>query len=88
MITRRGKGRRRHPAPFAGADRVSYSRGMAPGDEPEPLSDAERARMDRRDRRRRPRMVMDNAGVKRVLQALARRRHRKETQSRRHGPGA
>jgi hypothetical protein len=40
----------------------------------EPLGDAEAARVQRRDRRRRARMVVDNAGVKRVRQALAHRR--------------
>lgn len=47
---------------------------MAARDDPNSLDDRERARNRRRDRRRRPRMVVDNAGVKRVLQALALRR--------------
>lgn len=42
------------------------------------LGDPERARADRRDRRRRTRMVVDNAGVKRLRQALARRAHKKD----------
>lgn len=45
-------------------------------DERADLSDAERVRLERRDRRRRSRMVVDNAGVKRVVQALAKRRQR------------
>jgi hypothetical protein len=49
---------------------------MATDDEPEGLDDRERARNRRRDRKQRPRMVVDNAGVKRVLQALAFRRRR------------
>jgi hypothetical protein len=49
---------------------------MASADEPDSLDDRERARIRRRDRRQRPRMVVDNAGVKRVLQALAYRRRR------------
>lgn len=49
---------------------------MAAGDEADPLSDRERDRIRRRDRKRRPRMIVDNAGVKRVLQALAGRRRR------------
>ena len=49
---------------------------MATDNEPDPVDDRERARNRRRDRKRRPRMVVDNAGVKRVLQALAYRRHR------------
>jgi hypothetical protein len=49
---------------------------MATDDEPEGLDDRERARNRRRDRQQRPRMVVDNAGVKRVLQALAFRRRR------------
>jgi hypothetical protein len=49
---------------------------MATDDEPDALDDRERARTRRRDRKRRSRMVVDNAGVKRVLQALAFRRHR------------
>jgi hypothetical protein len=48
------------------------------------LADAERARIDRRDRRRRPRMVVDNAGVKRLLGALARRRQ--QAREGREGP--
>jgi hypothetical protein len=46
---------------------------MEPADE-SPLTDRERARVERRDKRRRPGMVVDNAGVKRVAQALAERR--------------
>jgi hypothetical protein len=49
---------------------------MATDDEPDALDDRERARTRRRDRKRRSRMVVDNAGVKRVLQALAFRRRR------------
>ncbi|MGD0371811.1 MAG: hypothetical protein ABSC16_08930 [Candidatus Dormibacteria bacterium] len=49
---------------------------MAGEDEPDVLDDRERARNRRRDRKQRPRMVVDNAGVKRVLQALAFRRRR------------
>jgi hypothetical protein len=49
---------------------------MTTDDQPEGLDDRERARIRRRDRKQRPRMVVDNAGVKRVLQALALRRHR------------
>jgi hypothetical protein len=49
---------------------------VAGEDEPDALDDRERARNRRRDRKRRPRMVVDNAGVKRVLQALAFRRRR------------
>ncbi|MGD1053270.1 MAG: hypothetical protein ABR950_05515 [Candidatus Dormibacteria bacterium] len=49
---------------------------MATDDEPDGLDDRERARNRRRDRKQRPRMVVDNAGVKRVLQALAFRRRR------------
>jgi len=48
---------------------------MATDSEPDALDDRERARNRRRDRKLRPRMVVDNAGVKRVLQALASRRH-------------
>jgi hypothetical protein len=49
---------------------------VAADDLPDTLDDRERARNRRRDRKQRPRMVMDNAGVRRVLQALALRRHR------------
>jgi hypothetical protein len=49
---------------------------VAADDEPDALDDRERARNRRRDRKQRPRMVVDNAGVKRVLQALAFRRRR------------
>jgi hypothetical protein len=49
---------------------------MATDDEPDGLDERERARNRRRDRKQRPRMVVDNAGVKRVLQALAFRRRR------------
>jgi hypothetical protein len=61
---------------------------MALEEDPGTLSDAERARIERRDRRRSPRMAVDNAGVKRVLQALARRRHEKRTDASRRGPAA
>jgi hypothetical protein len=52
---------------------------MAADDEPDVLDDRERARNRRRDRKQRPRMVVDNAGLKRVLQALAFRRSRPGT---------
>ena len=55
---------------------------MAAAEDPDSLSDRERDRIRRRDRKRRPRMIVDNAGVKRVLQALAGRRRRE----RRTGP--
>jgi hypothetical protein len=55
---------------------------MAADDEPDALDDRERARNRRRDRKQRPRMVVDNAGVKRVLQALAFRRRRPSPDSR------
>ena len=44
-------------------------------DEPK-LSDREQARLQRRDRKRRTEMVVDNAGVKRVQRAIAQRRGR------------
>jgi hypothetical protein len=49
---------------------------MASDDDSGSLDDRERARIAHRDRKRRPRMVVDNAGVKRVLSALAWRRRR------------
>jgi hypothetical protein len=45
----------------------------------QPLSDRERARVERRDKRRRPGMVVDNASVKRVTLALAQRRRPSST---------
>jgi hypothetical protein len=47
-----------------------------PPDGDEALSPRERARVKHRDRKRRTAMVVDNAGVKRVGQALAERRRR------------
>jgi hypothetical protein len=66
---------------------LGYSQPMASTDETGPLSEAERARIERRDRRQKPRMVVDNAGIKRVLQALARRRHERATDRAHRGPG-
>ena len=43
-------------------------------DQPDELSPRERARLRGRDRKRTTRMVVDNAGVRRTAQALARRR--------------
>ena len=40
------------------------------------LPDAERERVRQRDRKRERRMVVDNAGIKRVLPALAEKRRR------------
>lgn len=40
------------------------------------LPEPERARIRHRDRKREPRMVVDNAGVKRVLPAIAHKRRR------------
>jgi hypothetical protein len=47
---------------------------MDADDHSESLTPVERARIARRDRRRRTAMVVDNGGVKRVLQALSERR--------------
>jgi len=45
--------------------------------DPEPdLPDAERERVRQRDRKRERRMVVDNAGIKRVLPAIAAKRRR------------
>lgn len=45
--------------------------------EPEPdLPDAERERVRQRDRKRERRMVVDNAGIKRVLPAIAEKRRK------------
>jgi hypothetical protein len=45
--------------------------------EPDPdLSKAERERVRHRDRKRERRMVVDNAGIKRVLPAIAEKRRR------------
>jgi hypothetical protein len=60
---------------------------MATDEEPDALDDRERARNRRRDRKQRPRMVVDNAGVKRVLQALAFRR-RRDSSGQAEGPPA
>jgi hypothetical protein len=51
------------------------------------LDDRERARNRRRDRKRRSRMVVDNAGVKRVLQALSLRRRRDAPEAPEHPEG-
>jgi hypothetical protein len=40
------------------------------------LPDAERERVRHRDRKRERRMVVDNAGIKRVLPAIAEKRRR------------
>jgi hypothetical protein len=40
------------------------------------LSEAERERVRQRDRKRERRMVVDNAGIKRVLPAIAQKRRR------------
>jgi hypothetical protein len=45
--------------------------------DPEPaMPDAERERIRKRDRKRERRMVVDNAGVKRVLPAVAEKRRK------------
>ncbi|HWF56966.1 MAG TPA: hypothetical protein VG520_01275 [Candidatus Dormibacteraeota bacterium] len=44
------------------------------GPAPDELSPRERARLRTRDRKRTTPMVVDNAGIKRTAQALARRR--------------
>jgi hypothetical protein len=45
--------------------------------DPEPeVPDAERERIRQRDRKRERRMVVDNAGVKRVLPAIAEKRRK------------
>ncbi len=45
--------------------------------DPEPdVPDAERERIRQRDRKRERRMVVDNAGIKRVLPAIAEKRRR------------
>jgi len=48
-----------------------------PGDEEaeNELAPRERARQRHRDRKRQTRMVVDNAGVRRVLESLSRRRN-------------
>lgn len=51
--------------------------GMTPEDSD--VEPTERARLQRRDRRREPAMVVDNASLKRVHQALAARRARRAT---------
>jgi hypothetical protein len=46
--------------------------------DPEPeLPEAERERIRHRDRKRERRMVVDNAGIKRVLPAVVEKRRRK-----------
>jgi putative protein kinase ArgK-like GTPase of G3E family len=62
-----------------------YSRAMATRDESGGLSDRERARIERRDRRGRPRMLVENAGVRRVMSALAWRRQQREAARSREG---
>jgi len=54
-------------------------------DEPK-LSEREDARLQRRDRKRRTEMVVDNAGVKRVQRAIAQRRGRERAEPRRSKP--
>jgi hypothetical protein len=45
--------------------------------DPEPdLPEAERERIRQRDRKRERRMVVDNAGIKRVLPAIAQKRRK------------
>jgi hypothetical protein len=45
--------------------------------DPEPdVPDAERERIRQRDRKRERRMVVDNAGIKRVLPAIAEKRRK------------
>jgi hypothetical protein len=43
------------------------------------LPEAERERVRQRDRKRERRMVVDNAGIKRVLPAIAEKRRRQAT---------
>jgi hypothetical protein len=43
------------------------------------LPEAERERVRQRDRKRERRMVVDNAGIKRVLPAIAEKRRRSAT---------
>lgn len=60
-----------------GLTEVHRLRTMARDDRDDPaLSDRDRARMRSRDRKRRVRMVVDNAGVRRIAQALHLRRAR------------
>jgi hypothetical protein len=49
------------------------------------LPDSEKARLKRRDRKRETRMVVDNAGVRRVIPAI---RKRKSEQTSAGGPAA
>jgi hypothetical protein len=50
------------------------------GSEPE-LPQKERARIRHRDRKRETRMVVDNAGVKRIVPAVAQRRRKPKGES-------
>jgi len=50
------------------------------------LDDRERSRTQRRDRKRNPRMVVDNAGVKRLISALAWRRRERASPAEDHPP--
>ncbi|HYA01306.1 MAG TPA: hypothetical protein VEK76_13305 [Candidatus Binatia bacterium] len=59
---------------------------MADQDELGSVPERELARIERRDRRRRVRMVVDNAGLKRVLKALAERRRQKQPGGPPEGP--
>jgi hypothetical protein len=54
---------------------------MPEPDEDQSLSDRERARLKRRDRKRETRMVVDNAGVKRVQRAISERATPSESKS-------
>jgi len=49
---------------------------MPRSDDNNELAPAEQARLRHRDRKRETRMVVDNAGMKRVLPAVAQRRRR------------
>jgi hypothetical protein len=49
---------------------------IEPADSEAQMPDAERERIRQRDRKRERRMVVDNAGIKRVLPAVAEKRRK------------
>jgi hypothetical protein len=60
---------------------------IEPADPEAQMPDAERERIRQRDRKRERRMVIDNAGIKRVLPAVAEKRRKAANRPPQDPPG-